>query len=46
MQEQIKWQLPGIIPTKNNQKEIIGAIGVTGSLVEKEYAVASAGIES
>ncbi|MGY3052771.1 uncharacterized protein GlcG (DUF336 family) [Pedobacter sp. UYEF25] len=36
---------PGGIPIKNNEGEIIGAIGVSGSLVENDHTVASAGVE-
>lgn len=34
---------PGGIPIKNAQGEIIGAIGVSGSSVENDHAVAQAG---
>ena len=34
---------PGGIPIKNKQGEIIGAIGVSGSSVENDHAVAEAG---
>jgi len=34
---------PGGIPVKNASGEIIGAIGVSGSSVENDHAVASAG---
>ena len=34
---------PGGIPIKNSNHEIIGAIGVSGSAVENDHAVASAG---
>ncbi len=34
---------PGGIPIKNAQGEIIGAIGVSGSAVENDHAVAEAG---
>ncbi len=34
---------PGGIPIKNSNDEIIGAIGVSGSAVENDHAVASAG---
>jgi len=34
---------PGGIPIKNGQGEIIGAIGVSGSTVENDHAVAAAG---
>lgn len=37
---------PGGIPLKNKEGEIIGAIGVSGSSVENDHAVASAGAES
>lgn len=37
---------PGGIPLKNNEGEIIGAIGVSGSSVHNDHAVASAGAES
>jgi uncharacterized protein GlcG (DUF336 family) len=34
---------PGGIPIRNAQGEVIGAIGVSGSLVENDHAVAEAG---
>ncbi len=34
---------PGGIPIKNSKDEIIGAIGVSGSAVENDHAVADAG---
>lgn len=34
---------PGGIPIKNSNDEIIGAIGVSGSAVENDHAVAEAG---
>ena len=34
---------PGGVPIKNNQGEIIGAIGVSGSTVENDHLVAQAG---
>ena len=34
---------PGGIPIKNSKDEIIGAIGVSGSAVENDHAVAGAG---
>ena len=34
---------PGGVPIKNNEGEIIGAIGVSGSSVDNDHAVASAG---
>ncbi len=34
---------PGGIPLKNKDGEIIGAIGVSGSIVENDHAVAEAG---
>lgn len=34
---------PGGIPLKNSDCEIIGAIGVSGSSVENDHAVAEAG---
>ena len=37
---------PGGIPLKNSVGEIIGAIGVSGSLVENDHAVAQAGVEA
>ena len=37
---------PGGIPIKNAAGEIIGAIGVSGSAVENDHAVASAGSEA
>lgn len=35
---------PGGIPIKNSDGEIIGAIGVSGSTVEDDHAVAEAGV--
>ena len=35
---------PGGIPLKNSRNEIIGAIGVSGSTVEKDHIVAEAGV--
>lgn len=37
---------PGGVPIKNSQGEIIGAIGVSGSTVENDHAVAMAGAEA
>ncbi|HLS30105.1 MAG TPA: heme-binding protein [Flavobacteriaceae bacterium] len=37
---------PGGIPIKNKDGEIIGAIGVSGSVVEDDHAVATAGAEA
>lgn len=37
---------PGGIPIKNDAGEIIGAIGVSGSTVENDQAVAQAGVEA
>ena len=37
---------PGGIPIKNAQGEIIGAIGVSGSAVENDHAVAEAGAKA
>ncbi|GAB3556204.1 GlcG/HbpS family heme-binding protein [Spirosoma fluminis] len=37
---------PGGIPIKNAQGEIIGAIGVSGSTVENDNAVAQAGVDA
>lgn len=37
---------PGGIPIKNKNGDIIGAIGVSGSTVENDHAVAEAGIEA
>ncbi len=37
---------PGGIPIKNSEGEVIGAIGVSGSSVENDHAVAQAGIEA
>lgn len=37
---------PGGIPIKNAKDEIIGAIGVSGSAVENDHAVAEAGASS
>ena len=34
---------PGGIPLKDNKEEIVGAIGVSGSSVENDHAVAAAG---
>jgi uncharacterized protein GlcG (DUF336 family) len=34
---------PGGVPLKNKQGEILGAVGVSGSSVENDHAVASAG---
>ncbi len=34
---------PGGVPIKNGKDEIIGAIGVSGSVVENDHAVAEAG---
>ena len=36
---------PGGIPIKNSNNEIIGAIGVSGSSVENDHEVASAGLK-
>lgn len=35
---------PGGVPIKNSDGEIIGAIGVSGSTVEDDHAVATAGV--
>ena len=35
---------PGGVPLKNRRGEIIGAIGVSGSTVEDDHAVAEAGV--
>lgn len=37
---------PGGIPLRNAQGEIIGAIGVSGSTVENDHAVAQAGAQA
>ncbi len=37
---------PGGVPIKNGEGEIIGAIGVSGSTVEDDHAVATAGGET
>ncbi|MFZ0831134.1 MAG: heme-binding protein [Thermoplasmata archaeon] len=37
---------PGGIPIKNAQGEVIGAIGVSGSTVEHDHAVAEAGAKA
>ena len=37
---------PGGVPIKNAQGEIIGAIGVSGSTVEHDHAVAEAGAKA
>ena len=34
---------PGGVPLKNKKGEVVGAIGVSGSAVENDHAVASAG---
>jgi uncharacterized protein GlcG (DUF336 family) len=36
---------PGGVPLRNGQGEIVGAIGVSGSTVENDHAVASAGAQ-
>lgn len=36
---------PGGIPIKNDAGEIIGAIGVSGSMVDNDHAVANAGLQ-
>ncbi|MEO6638121.1 MAG: heme-binding protein, partial [Ginsengibacter sp.] len=35
---------PGGIPLKNSEGEIVGAIGVSGSTVDNDHAVAEAGV--
>lgn len=37
---------PGGVPIKNGDGEVIGAIGVSGSTVEDDHAVAAAGAEA
>lgn len=37
---------PGGIPIKNGDGVVIGAIGVSGSLVENDHAVAQAGADA
>lgn len=37
---------PGGVPLKNKAGEVIGAIGVSGSTVENDHAVATAGAEA
>ena len=37
---------PGGVPIKNTKGEIIGAIGVSGSTVENDHAVAEAGADA
>ena len=37
---------PGGIPLKNKSGEVIGAIGVSGSTVENDHAVAEAGVSA
>lgn len=37
---------PGGIPIKNEEGTVIGAIGVSGSSVENDHAVAQAGVEA
>ena len=34
---------PGGVPIKNGQGEVVGAVGVSGSTVENDHAVAAAG---
>ena len=34
---------PGGVPLKNGQGEVVGAVGVSGSTVENDHAVATAG---
>jgi uncharacterized protein GlcG (DUF336 family) len=36
---------PGGVPVRNDRGEVIGAIGVSGSTVENDHAVAAAGAE-
>ena len=38
--------VPGGVPIKNGQGTVIGAIGVSGSTVENDHAVASAGAQA
>jgi uncharacterized protein GlcG (DUF336 family) len=37
---------PGGVPIKNKAGEVIGAIGVSGSTVEDDHAVAQAGADA
>src|SRR5690606_8429561 len=37
---------PGGVPLKNKNGDIIGAVGASGSVVENEHAVASAGADA
>ncbi|MGA2061896.1 MAG: heme-binding protein [Thermoguttaceae bacterium] len=37
---------PGGVPLKNKQGDIFGAIGVSGSTVENDHAVATAGVNA
>ncbi len=37
---------PGGVPLKNSKGEIVGAIGVSGSTVENDHAVAAAGADA
>lgn len=37
---------PGGIPIRNNEGLVIGAIGISGSSVENDHAVAEAGVEA
>jgi len=37
---------PGGVPLKNANGEVIGAIGVSGSTVEDDHAVAEAGLSA
>jgi len=36
---------PGGLPLRNNSGEVVGAVGVSGSTVENDHAVAEAGVE-
>src|SRR5437870_313990 len=37
---------PGGVPLKDSRGEVVGAVGVSGSTVENDHAVASAGAEA
>jgi uncharacterized protein GlcG (DUF336 family) len=36
---------PGGLPLRNRSGEVVGAVGVSGSTVENDHAVAEAGVE-
>jgi uncharacterized protein GlcG (DUF336 family) len=37
---------PGGVPLKNGKGNVVGAVGVSGSTVENDHAVAAAGAEA